>query len=82
MKYSAEIITNLNYNKYIPLFIPETKDNFGARSKYTIFDKDNKICFFVQAEDSVALRAVLNSITKMLTIFEKTQRIISETEFE
>lgn len=82
MKYSAEIITNLNYNKYIPLFIPETKDNFGSRAKYTIIDKDDNICFFVQAEDSVALRAVLNSITKMLTIFEKTHKIISETKNE
>jgi tRNA threonylcarbamoyladenosine modification (KEOPS) complex Pcc1 subunit len=45
------------------------------RSEYTIRKSKGKIIFEVSAKDPVALRATLNSITQMLTIFEKMKEI-------
>jgi len=46
------------------------KDEKGDRSSTTITKKDEKLVFTIKANDSVALRATLNSITKLFTVYE------------
>ena len=54
-------------------FAPEDKDIKGKAS-YKV-KGHRKIIFEITAIDSIALRTVLNSITKMLTVIEKVSRI-------
>lgn len=69
MKYSSTIELEAD-EKLIKCFEPE--DKVKNRSSYTIVKDGNKIKFNVEAEDSIALRATLNTITKLLTVWEKT----------
>lgn len=45
------------------------------RSKFEIKKEEDGVLFLVEANDSVALRATLNSITKLLTVYEKIKGI-------
>jgi len=69
MKYSATIELEAD-EKLMQCFEPE--DKVKNRSSYTITNDGSKIKFMIEAEDSVALRATLNTITKLLTVWEKT----------
>lgn len=61
------------YDKRIyDLFAPEDKDI--GRARYTMQDDTKEITFTITADDAVAMRAQLNAITKLLTIWEKTQQ--------
>ncbi len=73
MKLDATIDVGGDAEKIYKCFKPELikKD----RSEYTIRKSKGKITFKVKAKDPVALRATLNSITQMLTIFEKMKEI-------
>ena len=53
-------------------FLSEQGD-FG-RSKWTVDKKDDCVEFKIEAEDSTALRATLNAITKLLTLHEKVDK--------
>lgn len=55
-------------------FAAEEKDIKGKAS-YAVKSQKGKAVFEITAEDSVALRTALNSITKMLTVIEKTKRL-------
>lgn len=37
--------------------------------------KDDKLTFTIEAQDAVALRATLNSLTQMLSVFHKVKEI-------
>jgi len=70
MKFDAAIhVHEHNTEELYHTFKPEItkKDRSGF---YIIKEKDH-LTFKIQAKDSVALRATLNSITKLLTVFEK-----------
>jgi len=45
------------------------------RSKFEIKKEKDGVLFLVEAKDSIALRATLNSITKLLTVYEKIKGI-------
>jgi len=45
------------------------------RSNFTITENQDHIVFDIQAEDATALRATLNTITKLLTVYEKAEKI-------
>ena len=45
------------------------------KAKYTVTKHGNKVLFEIHANDSIGLRTVLNSITKMLTVIEKMDKI-------
>ncbi len=51
-------------------FAPEDRE-IGGKASYNIIRKNGKTTFEISAVDSVALRIVANSITKMLTVIEK-----------
>jgi tRNA threonylcarbamoyladenosine modification (KEOPS) complex Pcc1 subunit len=53
------------------LFQPELKDNKTDRASYTIEKKKDYLIFKIKSKDAVALRAMLNTITKILEVHEK-----------
>ncbi|MBI2136903.1 hypothetical protein HYU12_00075 [Candidatus Woesearchaeota archaeon] len=55
-------------------FASEDREIKG-KAKYEVVKSGSKVVFEVSAVDSVALRTVLNSITKMLTVIEKMERL-------
>lgn len=69
MKYEAVIKVKDNIEVVYKAFLSEQGD-FG-RSGWTVEKTDDEVEFRITAEDSVALRATLNSITKLLTVYEK-----------
>ncbi|NQU98000.1 hypothetical protein HQ533_00895 [Candidatus Woesearchaeota archaeon] len=73
MKYSAKISVEGDAKNISKLFEPETKEFLNKRAFYKLQKKGNKLEFKITAEDSTALRAILNSITKNLTVYEKVK---------
>ena len=73
MKYETELKVYGDTKKILDCFKPET--NKQDRSSFDIKQGDGYLIFNIQAEDSVALRATLNSITKLLTVYEKMEEI-------
>ncbi len=71
MKYETELKVYGNTKKILECFKPE--ENKQDRSSFDIKEGDGYLIFNIQAEDSVALRATLNSITKLLTVYEKIE---------
>ncbi|MBS3132625.1 hypothetical protein J4470_00655 [Candidatus Woesearchaeota archaeon] len=51
-------------------FAPEDKGIKG-KAGYAVKGGKGRVVFEITARDSIALRTVLNSITKMLTVIEK-----------
>ncbi len=70
----ATISVNDEKGLLLKCFAAEDRQIKG-RASYTIKSQKGKAIFEINAEDSIALRTVLNSITKMLTVIEKTERI-------
>ena len=72
--YRATVHVQGNQRLIQSCFSPEDKGMKG-RSAYSLKKEQGGVMFEVTAQDSVALRAHLNTITKMLTVVEKMQRI-------
>jgi tRNA threonylcarbamoyladenosine modification (KEOPS) complex Pcc1 subunit len=53
------------------LFQSELKESKTDRASYAIEKKKDCLIFKIKAKDIVALRAMLNSITKILEVHEK-----------
>ncbi len=72
MKLTTTIeVKDINVNLLSKALKPEIISLQNKRSK-TVMKKDSKkIIFKITAEDSTALRATLNSITKLLTTYTK-----------
>ncbi|MAG39335.1 hypothetical protein CMO90_04590 [Candidatus Woesearchaeota archaeon] len=77
MKYSAIILVEGD-SKIIKLFESEEKKFNNKRAFYKLNKKNGLIEFNIQAEDSTALRAMLNSITKNLIVYEKIKWITKQ----
>ncbi|MFH1589339.1 MAG: hypothetical protein ABIB43_02110 [archaeon] len=73
MKYSAKIIVEGNADNILKLFEPETKVFKNKRAFYSINKKGKNAEFTIIANDSTALRSVMNSISKTLIVYEKVQ---------
>jgi len=76
MKLSAEIIVKEDINNVHKLFEAEEKAFVNKRACYELKKNKGSLIFKISAEDSTALKAVLNSITKILTVYEKTKEVI------
>ena len=57
------------------IFEPELKKSRTDRATYTIEKKGKKISFNIKANDFVALRAMSNSITKLLEVNYKINKL-------
>jgi len=73
MKLIAYIKAYGNAKDIAACFNPERQGK--QRSNFTITENKDHILFNIQAEDATALRATLNTITKLLTIYEKVEKI-------
>lgn len=62
------------------LFSFEDKEFQNERAKYETELKNQELTFKIQAKDSNALRSVLNTITKLITIHEKTTKNLKKWE--
>ncbi len=49
------------------------EDHDIGRASYTIHEEGDEILFRVQANDAVAMRIILNAITKLLSTWEKSK---------
>ena len=73
MKLTAVIKAYGDPKEISACFEPELADK--KRSNFTITKNKDHVLFNIKAEDSVALRATLNSITKLLTVYEKMEKL-------
>ena len=80
MNLTAEIIVKQDVDDIKRLFEAEEKAFKNERANYELICKDDYLLIKINAKDGSALRAVLNSITKTLTIYEKTKKLIDEDE--
>lgn len=71
MKTKATITVFDNLDEVARIFGPEDKTLTNDRGSYLIKREEDKLVFFIEAKDSGALRALLNSISKNLIICEK-----------
>lgn len=70
VSYDAEILEKI--------FFMEDKEFSNDRASYKVFLKGKVLEFDVEAKDSVAMRSVMNTITKILTVYEKTKEAIKD----
>ena len=73
-KYAAAITVKGDAELVQKVFAAEDKQ-IKDKASYKIKKTDSGITFAVEAEDSIGLRTVLNSITKVLTVIEKVKKI-------
>jgi len=78
MKFSAEIIVKEDAHNIQKLFEAEEKSFDNKRAGYELKKTKDGVVFLISAEDSTALKAVLNSITKLLSVYEKTKCVVKE----
>lgn len=78
MKLSAEITVKEDTHNIQKLFEAEEKVFDNQRAGYELKKTKQGLIFKITAEDSTALKAVLNSITKLLTIYEKSKGVVKE----
>ena len=73
MKLSAEIKVYGDPEEIYACFEPELADK--KRSNFKITKKKDHLLFEIEADDSIALRATMNGITKLITVYEKMSEI-------
>ena len=74
MKLSSTItIKDVDIPLFTKCFKPELNSLQSQRSLVEFETKEDQVIFKIQAKDSVALRATANSITKLITVFEKAE---------
>jgi tRNA threonylcarbamoyladenosine modification (KEOPS) complex Pcc1 subunit len=78
MKLSAEIIVTEDVHNIQKLFEAEEKAFDNQRAGYELKKNKDALVFKITAEDSIALKAVLNSITKLLIVYDKTRTVVKE----
>jgi tRNA threonylcarbamoyladenosine modification (KEOPS) complex Pcc1 subunit len=69
--YSSILIKTKDPSGLIEIFEPEQRNSARDRSSYKIEKDKEGVRFEIEAMDSVSLRSTLNSITKLLTVYEK-----------
>ncbi len=76
--YTAEITvhTKTNLEK---VFQSEEK-NINERAHYTLTKNKDQYTFHIEAKDATALRTVISSITKVLSVHEKTLEVIEKNK--
>lgn len=83
MKCEASIIVDdcneQEISQIKKLFQTGDKEISNGRAEYKINEENSKIIFTIKAQDAVAFRAITTAITKNLSIFEKTKKIINQS---
>ena len=74
---SAIITVPEDIDELDKLFEFEEKEFQNGRASYSFEKKKDKLEIKITAEDSTALRSVLNTITKVMTVKEKTKKVLT-----
>jgi tRNA threonylcarbamoyladenosine modification (KEOPS) complex Pcc1 subunit len=69
--YQSTIVVSEDIDAIEKLFIPEDKEL--NRSKYSISKNKKQLIFNIEAADATALKTAFNTITKVLSVWEKTR---------
>ncbi|MGM5480627.1 MAG: KEOPS complex subunit Pcc1 [Nanobdellota archaeon] len=79
MNYTSTITVDTSSSQsavnLVKLFETEDSVLSNGRGSYVVSSKDAVVEFSITAKDPTALRAVLNTITKVCTVYEKTGNI-------
>ncbi|RME52958.1 hypothetical protein D6783_03270 [Candidatus Woesearchaeota archaeon] len=75
MKLEAVVTVPDEEGLVYKLFTAEDKE-IGQRASFRVVREGSACKFFVVADDAVALRAALNSITKVLSVHEQSGRAV------
>jgi len=62
------------------IFLLEDKEFGNDRAKYDVSFNEGILSINVSAKDVVALRSVLNTVTKIITIYEKTSNVLESLD--
>ena len=73
MKCTAIVSVTEDIDNLYKVISPESKK--WDRSSFKLQKSKGELKFIVTAQDSVALRATLTSITQLLTVYEKVKKI-------
>jgi len=71
MSYEVTLKVDKDCDEIFDAFMVE-KGNFN-RSSFDISKEDGAVLFYVKALDATALKATLNSIIKLLIVYEKVE---------
>lgn len=74
------LITLPDNGELYKIFSVEDKDFGSDRASYEVDFKKNILTINVKAKDSVALRSVLNTVTKIITVYEKTSSVLESLD--
>lgn len=72
MNYHAEISVTEDIDNVYRCFSPEMEST--PRAKVSLRKTEGKLTVGVNAKDSVALKAMLNGITRLFELYEKVQK--------
>jgi len=56
-------------------FSPELRSMKHDRSTFRLEEHEDHVTFHVEAKDATAFRATLNSISKLITVYERMQSV-------
>ncbi|MBD3310587.1 hypothetical protein GF351_05190 [Candidatus Woesearchaeota archaeon] len=73
MRLSASISVTDDAEKVYDCLLPEAKK--AGRSEIRLKKEDSRLMVIIEADDAVALRSSVNSVLKLLTVFEKMKGI-------
>lgn len=78
MKYNLSFVVDTKKIDELYNVLISEKPITNDRALYDILKEKNQIKFNIRAKDSTSLRAILNSITTRLQIFEKCEDFKNE----
>lgn len=64
----------------VDVFATEEKEFQNGRARYTMDKQADELVFSVSARDFVALRAMMNAITKNLSIHHKVNELVGDED--
>lgn len=73
MKYSVALKVQGDVEKIAKCFEPEMAKK--DRAEFKLRKEKDYVLFEIEAKDSAALRATFNSVTKLLTVYEKIEQV-------
>jgi tRNA threonylcarbamoyladenosine modification (KEOPS) complex Pcc1 subunit len=80
MSLQAQITITQDIKEIKEVFLPEEKEFSNKRASYELLEKDKKLIFDIKAKDVSALRAVMNSITKILSVYYNAKNTLKKVK--
>ncbi|MDK2849571.1 MAG: hypothetical protein PWP03_47 [Candidatus Woesearchaeota archaeon] len=78
-KYSGKLFCSLSpedIDNLYKIFKPEVDSGFNNRAGFEVLKEKNTLAINFHAQDITALKAVMNSFLKVLTIYEGTKEML------